>query len=161
MLDSRDGWREQEPLVLVIGSASIDTKGHVHHAITPGNSMPGDIRSSVGGVARNVAENLARLGIRTLLLSAVGQDGSGRRLLTQAEASGIDVSQVIQSSEHHTAAYVTILAKTGMPFVAVDDMAAMEDITPSYVYSKRRWFRDASMIVLDANLPIKTLDTFE
>ena len=54
--------------VLVIGAAGLDTKGHAHGSLRTGTSNPGTIRISFGGVARNVAENLARLGERVVLL---------------------------------------------------------------------------------------------
>jgi len=153
------GWGDSQPLVVVIGAASLDVKGRVRHALMPGTSAPGEIRSSVGGVARNVAENLARLGVRVVLLSAVGEDGPGRRLITQAQECGIEVSRVIRSADHHTAAYLTVLDETGKPFVSVDDMEIMELITPAYIYANRRWFREASMVVLDANVPPRAMES--
>ena len=57
--------------ILIIGAAGLDTKGRAIGPLQPGTSNPGSIRTSVGGVARNVAENLARLGEHAVLLSAV------------------------------------------------------------------------------------------
>ena len=79
--------------ILVIGGASIDTVGRASQPIESGSSTPGAIRVSVGGVGRNIAENLARLGESVVLLSAVGDDGSGRRILNQAAECGLDASR--------------------------------------------------------------------
>ncbi|MBN1658654.1 MAG: carbohydrate kinase family protein [Anaerolineae bacterium] len=146
--------------ILVIGAASIDTKGRASQPIQTGTSTPGDIRISVGGVGRNVAENLARLGEQVVLLSAVGDDGPGRRIVQEARASGIDVSHVIRASSHHTAAYLAVLDETGDLVMSIDDMVVNRDlITPAFVYRKRVLFRDARLIVLDANLAPETLRT--
>ena len=99
--------------LLTIGAASLDTKGRVGGPIQTGTSTPGAIRISVGGVGRNIAENLARLGERVVLLSAVGDDDAGRRLLQQARECGIDVSHVLVDPHHRTAAYLAILDDTG------------------------------------------------
>ncbi|MBC8255222.1 MAG: hypothetical protein H8E35_14505 [Ardenticatenia bacterium] len=53
--------------ILILGTSATDTKGRAAGPILPGTPNPGDIRISVGGVARNIAENLARLGLPTLL----------------------------------------------------------------------------------------------
>jgi len=146
--------------LLVIGAASIDTKGRAGQAIQAGTSTPGAIRVSVGGVGRNIAENLARLGERVVLLSAVGDDGSGRRILQQAGECGIDVCQVLVDAEHRTAAYLAVRDDSEKPLMSIDDMSINRElITPEFVYRRRALFRDARMVVLDANLAPGTLST--
>jgi len=146
--------------VLIIGAASIDTKGRADQTIQAGTSTPGSIRVSVGGVGRNIAENLARLGEPVVLLSAVGDDGSGRRILQQAGECGIDTTHMLVDSEHHTAAYLAVLDHTGNAVMSIDDMGINRVlITPEYIYRRRSLFRQARMIVVDANLSTATLDT--
>jgi pseudouridine kinase len=146
--------------LLVIGTASIDTKGRASHPIQSGTSTPGAIRVSVGGVGRNIAENLACLGENVVLLSAVGFDGSGRRILNQARQCGINVEHVIVDPDHRTAAYIAVLDASGNHAMSIDDMSINPElITPNYVYRRRVLFRDAKMIVLDANLSPRTLRT--
>jgi len=146
--------------LLVIGAASIDTKGRADHTIQAGTSTPGSIRVSVGGVGRNIAENLARLGEPVVLLSAVGDDGSGRRILQQAAECGIDTSHVLVDGEYHTAAYLAVLDDTGNAVMSIDDMVINRAlVTPEYIYHRRALFRDACMIAVDANLSAATLNT--
>jgi pseudouridine kinase len=147
-----------EPTILVIGSSGIDTKGRAGKPIQAGTSTPGTIRVSVGGVGRNIAENLVRLGERVVLLSAVGDDGSGRRILYQASECGIDVEHIVVSSDYHTAAYLAVLDEEGEFLMSIDDMVIHRRvITPGLVYRRRALFRQARMIIVDANLAPKTL----
>ena len=60
--------------ILVIGAMGLDAKGRVTSPMDLGGSVPGVIRCSPGGVARNIAENLARMGLEVTLISAVGAD---------------------------------------------------------------------------------------
>jgi pseudouridine kinase len=120
--------------------------------LVSGTSNPGSIRISPGGVGRNVAENLARLGVSTLLLSAVGDDSVGRYLLEATAAGGVDVSRIIVSSDLPSASYLAVLDENGNPVLSIDDMHIMELVTPKYIYANRKWITGASMIVLDANL---------
>ncbi|RPI23328.1 MAG: hypothetical protein EHM70_22660, partial [Chloroflexota bacterium] len=70
--------------VLVIGAAGVDIVGRMQGDLQPGTSIASHIRNSFGGVGRNVAENLARLGQEVVLVTAVGQDHAGDQLLEQA-----------------------------------------------------------------------------
>ncbi len=138
--------------VVVIGAASLDTKGRPKSSIVAGTSNPGYIRVSAGGVGRNVAENLARLGVPTLLLSAVGDDAVGRQILETTRAGGVDISRVIISSDWPSATYLAVVDENGTPALSIDDMQIMQLVTPQYIYAHRRWIKEASMVVLDANL---------
>jgi len=63
--------------VLVIGASSSDIKGRASSKLQHGTSNAGLVRRSLGGVARNIAENLARLDLNVTLLTAVGDDHAG------------------------------------------------------------------------------------
>lgn len=138
--------------VVVIGAATMDTKGLPQETLRPGSSCEGDIRISVGGVARNIAENLARLGVPTSLLTVVGNDDSGKRILHHARESGIDVDRVIITEEFRTAAYMTIYDENGRILYSIHDMDIMEVVTPQYLYRNRGTLARAAMIAIDANL---------
>jgi pseudouridine kinase len=143
--------------ILVVGAAGLDTKGRADGSLQPGTSNPGSIRISVGGVARNVAENLARLGEHPILLSAVGADRSGRRIREQATDAGVDMSYLIESPDHHTGAYLAVYNQNGDLSISIDDMALLSVITPAVVYARRKLVRDAAMVFLDANLSPQTI----
>lgn len=138
--------------VLVVGAMAVDAKGQPRQTLAPGPSMPGAVHFAIGGVGRNIAENLARLGVHTTLLSAVGDDAIGRILLDSTARSGVDTTYVVTSKAHRTAGYIAILDQNGVPAYAIDDMAVMQEVTPGLIYRHRRLMRDADMVVLDANL---------
>jgi len=145
--------------VLVVGAAGMDTKGRALGDLQSGTSNPGSIRISFGGVARNVAENLARLGEEAILLSAVGADRSGRRIREQATEAGVDISHLVESSDFHTGAYMAVLGQDGQLMISIDDMAVLSALTPVLIYSQRRLIRDAEMVVVDANASPAVLKT--
>jgi pseudouridine kinase len=145
--------------ILVIGASSVDIKARAMGALGPGSAIRGQIRSSLGGVARNIAENLACLGVSTTLLSVVGADGAGKRLLAQANESGIDTRHVLVAPDGRSGSYVVVFNDTGGRYVSVDDMVIVERLSRRYINDRRRLFRDASMVVIDANLPFETLET--
>ncbi len=145
--------------VLVIGATLLDTKGKPDAGLAPGTSNPGDIRYSRGGTARNVAENLARLGTEVLLISAIGNDPIGKNLFNQTVASGVNLEHTLLLEDESTGAYLALLDEDGSLAVALDDTTIMYHITPEYLYQRRRLFRDAAMIMIDGSLSPKAIDT--
>ncbi len=145
--------------VLVIGSASMDTVARAAEPLSHGSSTPGWIRRAFGGVGRNIAENLARLDVRTLLITAVGDDEDGRALLAHATAVGIDVQHALVVAEAGvaTGGYVALFDRDAALRIAVDQMAPVGEITPKYLRERRGLFREAALVVLDANLSPETL----
>ena len=61
--------------ITVIGGTNIDILAKYSTPITAsGDSCIGKISTSAGGVARNIAENLARLGTAVTLITGLGDD---------------------------------------------------------------------------------------
>lgn len=145
--------------VLVIGAANLDIKGRPDVPLVRGSSIPGRIRTSLGGVARNIAENLTRLEVETVLLTAVGDDDAGARILGRAAGSGIDITQALIVEGARTGAYMALLSKTGALDVALDDMGIMEALTPDYLREHHMLFENASLVAIDANLTPEAITT--
>ena len=143
--------------VLVLGAAGMDVIGRLISDLKPAASNPARIRRSYGGVARNVAENLARLGQPVRLITVVGQDANGNEILAHTEKAGVDVSAILRSKTYPTGYYMGVVSKNGILQYAVDDMRLLEEITPSYLKEQEKLFKSASMVFVDANLSVKTL----
>jgi len=150
---------EWVPQVVVVGLACLDIKGHVFRQIQPATSSPGRVRITVGGVGRNIAENLARLGTHTALLTVVARDPFGHQVVKETSAAGVDMAPVRFARDQRTASYLALLDDEGNLAAAVDDTAIIRELTPRHVYDRRRLFRQAQMVVLDANTPKKTAET--
>jgi len=148
-----------EKQVLVIGAAGIDIVGHLQGELTPGTSTPANIRASYGGVARNVAENLARLGQPVKLLTVVGDDETGEQLLQSTANAGVDISDVLRLSNHPTSTYLAVIGSRGNVEFAIDDMRIINELSPSYFRDHLKAFLQASMIFVDANLSRDALRT--
>ncbi len=145
--------------VLVLGAAGVDLVGRLTQELRLGTSNPARIRSSFGGVARNVAENLARLGHPVTLLTAIGQDEVGDRLLQQTVSAGVEVTGVLRTSKWPTGSYLAVVDVAGARKFALDDMGAVTALTPAYLKEQEELFHNASLLFMDANLPRETIRT--
>jgi sugar/nucleoside kinase (ribokinase family) len=84
------------PEVVVIGGANMDVKGRAAERHQQGTSNPGTVTVSPGGVGRNIAENLARLGIDAALITALGHDANGALLREACTSAGVDMSMTVK-----------------------------------------------------------------
>ena len=158
MIDDFSNINTGQP-VLVLGAAGMDVVGRLESDLKPAASNPARIRRSYGGVARNVAENLARLGQPVRLITVVGEDANGNEILEHTARAGVDISAVLRSKTYPTGYYMGVVDKNGRLQYAVDDMRLLEEITPNYLKEHEELFKSASMVFVDANLPTKTLRT--
>jgi pseudouridine kinase len=142
---------------LCIGGAVLDRKYRARQPLIDATSNPVDGVRSLGGVARNVAENLARLGTATSFVSIVGDDEGGRTLLTYMRERGIDVSQMMVTGERPTAEYAAILDPAGDLVMGLADMGIFDLLQPDHL--DRIWphLASATWVFSDCNPPAETL----
>ena len=143
--------------VVVVGGANLDIVGKALQLLAPGDSTPGQTLISRGGVARNVAENLARLGLDTQLYSAVGLDTGGRTLCQETQASGVGIQKIYYSPTLPTAQYLSLVQPNGSLHAAVNDMRVLEQLTPQVLRQQGFDLSTAQALVLDCNLRADTL----
>ncbi|MEM7442655.1 MAG: carbohydrate kinase family protein [Pseudomonadota bacterium] len=145
--------------IACIGAAHIDRTAHALEQITMGSSNPVRVDIAFGGVARNVAENLARLGCDVGLVSRLGRDDDGDRLIDDLKSLGIQTSGICRSDFEDTASYTALIDLAGEMTVGMADMSIYDEVAPELfganlspdLLARPIWF-------LDTNLPADGLD---
>ncbi|WP_350344363.1 PfkB family carbohydrate kinase [Proteinivorax tanatarense] len=149
----------QQKKVVVIGGANYDIKGIVvSDKVEMLTSNVGKIVTSVGGVGRNIAENLARLNVPTSLLSAVGRDKHGRAIIEYSKEAGVDMSQILQTGKHNSGTYMAFLNDKNDLQVGLADMNIIDVIDTQYIESNLSLLKNAGIIVCDTNLRKDTIE---
>jgi pseudouridine kinase len=144
---------QRQPIVC-IGGSNLDRKLRSLRPLQMGESNPASQRETPGGVARNVAENLARLGLPVHLLTAVGDDAAGRELLAQAQRLGIATSGSLQAAGRATGSYTAVLDAGGAMVLALSEMGITDEtLTPDFLRLTASQRAAASLTVIDLNLP--------
>ncbi|MFC4931704.1 carbohydrate kinase [Massilia sp. GCM10023247] len=151
---------DQRP-ILCVGAANIDRKLRASGPLLMGTSNPASGTESFGGVARNIAENLARMGAAVALITAVGDDSSGRALLAHAESAGIDTRGCLRLDGAGSGTYTAVLDADGQMMVALADMALYDRITPAFLDTRQQQRAGASLIVADLNLSLEAIATLQ
>ena len=97
-----------------IGGANMDIHGKADHRIIMRDSNPGTLHASLGGVCRNICENLVRLGSDVKLVTVVGDDENGKGILRgcEPEVPKSLMPKDLPNSVTHTVTY-SLLDKNG------------------------------------------------
>jgi pseudouridine kinase len=143
------------PRIVCVGGATVDRLYRAAEPVRLGTSNPvaGTVR--FGGVARNVAESLARLGVGAALVTAVGDDAGGRALLAHLSGAGVDASRVRIVAGAATAEYVAVTGPSGDLVVGLACMDVLDGLDPSCL--DEALAAGASLVFADCNLPAGTL----
>lgn len=144
--------------VAVTGGANIDIGGRANAPLVERDSNPGQVRTTPGGVARNIAENARLMGMEVELISAFGYDANGRLLVNDLHAKGVGTAASIITKEARTSAYVYIADADGDMRLAINDMEIVNLLTPEYFASWIDILNGSDAIVLDANLPAESIE---
>ncbi|MGB5108249.1 MAG: PfkB family carbohydrate kinase [Formosimonas sp.] len=144
-------------LAAVIGGSNMDIVGVTNATLVHADSQTGKVTMSAGGVARNIAENLVRLGMKPTLCSVMGQDDHGRALWQHNESIGIDMSASAILPMARSSVYMTVHDVNGELAVAVNDMAIMDLLTPEFIVRQQHRLNQSSIWVLDTNLTPSSL----
>jgi pseudouridine kinase len=140
-----------------IGAANLDRKLRSLAPLVMGTSNPARQDEAFGGVARNIAENLARLGAPVALTTAVGDDAAGRALLTHAQGHGIDTGATLTLPNTCSGTYTAVLDGHGEMLLALADMDLYDAITPAFLSGQSGHRPLPALTVADLNLPLDSV----
>ncbi len=143
--------------ILCVGGSNVDRKIQSIEKLQTGTSNPAQSSQSCGGVARNIAENLGRLGTDVSLLTAVGEDHEGSWLMKQTECF-VDISPSQIMADYTTGTYTAVLDNEGEMAIALADMSIYDNIYQELIEKKWGHFASSEMVILDTNFPADVLE---
>lgn len=143
--------------IACIGGIDVDCKARVKEPARGGTSNPVTVTSCTGGVAGNIARNLARLGCKVSLFSIVGNDVAGAGIRRELRELGIAMDGVAESSRQPTASYTAVLEPDGRLFIGLANMEIFEELTPEWADEIAIGLGGHPIWIFDANLPAATI----
>ncbi|XP_009558828.2 uncharacterized protein LOC104058943 isoform X2 [Cuculus canorus] len=154
-LPHRENTNPAQPVV--IGGINVDFIAKARNPVIVGGGQTnaGRVRRTFGGVGRNLADCLSRLGQTPLLLSAMGKDEHSESILHYCHH--MDMSAVLQLEGKSTATYCAVITTTGELSVGLGDMDIHQQITEQYVSQFKQNLCQAPLICIDGNVPLPTI----
>lgn len=149
---------KESPNIVVIGGSNIDICAESYNELKDFDSNPGRVSTSFGGVARNIADNLARLGETIEFISVFGDDVNGTELKKNCKALGINIENSLTVTNSVTSTYISILDNNKDMKIAISAMDISENFTIDFIESKRAVIESGNICIVDTNLPKDTLE---
>ena len=141
----------------VVGGVNVDIGGRSFAPLVTADSNPGTVSISLGGVGRNIAHNMALMGLEVRMLTAFGDDLNGQRVAASCSELGIDLSNALRISGGTTSTYLYLTDPEGEMALAVSDMEICRKITPAYLAANLSVLNNAQAVVADTNIPEESL----
>uniref|UniRef100_A0A8C5PMY7 Carbohydrate kinase PfkB domain-containing protein n=1 Tax=Leptobrachium leishanense TaxID=445787 RepID=A0A8C5PMY7_9ANUR len=142
---------------VVVGGIYVDFIAKTYHnkIVYGGQTNPGQVQQSFGGVGRNVADCLSRLGQKPLFISAVGQDAHSKTVFQYC--THMDMRGVKKLEDQRTATYCAVITNNGELSFGLGDIDIHCHITDTYVSQFADCLRHAPLICIDGNVPLATI----
>lgn len=143
--------------VICIGAAFIDELFHAKEEMLLATTNDATVTKTAGGVSRNIAHQLALLGVPVQLISVFGNDSDGDWLKKICTDAGVKLDASI-TKEGLSGKYTGILNLDGSLFSAFLTNAANHLITPYHLGKHIDLLKTASFILADANINVDTAE---
>lgn len=144
---------KEEDYICVLGGANMDIVGRPDKELILRDSNPGRVKAALGGVGRNIAENLIHLGVPVKLISAVGDDIYGKKILEHASRIGLDMKSSLVAGHIPTSTYLAILDENGDMKTAISQMDILDEISIDFIQGKKQVIENSRICVIDTNIP--------
>lgn len=144
--------------VTVIGGANIDLIGFPTAMLNMCDSNPGKVKISLGGVGRNISENLSKMGIETKLITAIGDDLYGRKILDECKLSEIDMENSLILKNRPSSTYLSVLDEKGDMKVAISHMDTIDEIDIDFIRKKSSVIKNSRCVVVDTNIKKEVIE---
>lgn len=149
---------QDNPYVTVVGGVNMDIHGIPKNKLIPNDSNMGSVKMSLGGVGRNIGENLIRLGVETKLISVLGDDIYGLKILEESALIGLDTKDCLIQKGESTSVYLAVLDESNDMAVAISSMDIFERMTVDFIKDKKHVIDNSMLCILDTNIPEEVIE---
>lgn len=142
-----------KPKVISIGAAIVDFEAITSEDVkNDGGSYNGQVVQRMGGVARNHAEALGRLGCESIFISAVGDDSNAQFFRQNSEK--FDTSRVKIITNKPTCTYLAVNVRGNVRYGIVTAEPLLSTLTPALIETNEDALEASDFILLDSNLSV-------
>lgn len=149
---------QENRYVVVVGGVNIDICGKPYQKPVLRDSNPGTVRTSMGGVGRNIAHNLRLMDVDVKMITALGDDMNARKVIESCDQLGIDISAALSVPDATTSSYVFLTNEKGDMELAVSDMEIYNHLTPEFIATRMSIINHAALCIVDTNIPQDTIE---
>src|SRR5258705_2339786 len=141
--------------VICIGAAFVDELFHMKEEMIVATTVEASVSKTAGGVSRNIAHQLALLGVDVQLISVFGNDSDGDWLKQTCINAAVKIGASI-TKDGLSGKYTAMLNVDGSLFSWFLTNADTHLITPEHLEKRKDLLKTASFLLADANITVDT-----
>ena len=140
------------PNTVVVGVTFVDVKGFSRDKYDPQGRNLGMVKIVHGGVARNVVENFANVGMPVSFASMLEDSAIGRDVARRLENAGADMSNIVMADHDGIGMWLVILDEKGDLAGSISCMPNIEVLEKLIDEQGERIISQAENVVLEIDL---------
>lgn len=146
------------PKITVIGASNIDLIGFSKDRLIFKDANIGHLETILGGVGRNIAENLKRLDFDVEFLSVFADDEFSKTLIASCKELGISIDHSLVLDNRKTSMFIAIMDRKNDLALGLSAMDIYDDLPDSFILDKLDIIGQNEYCVIETNLPTRTLE---
>jgi pseudouridine kinase len=143
--------------VVTVGTVYVDIKGYPDGEFFPTGRNAGDIKYFHGGVARNIAEDVAKLGADSMLVSLVDKSGVASDVIKHLQDVNVRTDHV-KTTEKGMGTWMAVFDGNGNLCASISKRPDLLPICDILKTDEEKIFKDAAGILLEIDIDEEIVD---
>ncbi len=145
------------PKISVIGASNIDLIGFSNEELIYQDSNTGHLETILGGVGRNIAENLKHLDFDVEFLTVLADDEFSKTITDSCNILGISIIHSLIKENSKTSIFMAIMDKSNDMALGLTAMDIYNEIPDAFILDNLDVIAQSDYCIIETNLPISTL----
>jgi len=146
-----------KPKITVIGASNVDITGFTKSKLIYQDANIGTMETSAGGVGRNIAENLMRLGFDVNLISVFGDDALSSFIIDSCKALNLNIEGSLLLNNAATPTFIAIMDEQNDLALGISAMTIFDTLSDDFILNQIEKIKKSDYVVLETNMPEKVL----
>ena len=143
--------------IVTVGTVYVDIKGYPEGQFFPTGRNAGDIKYFHGGVARNIAEDVAKLGEDSILVSLVDDSGVAADVIRYLKAVNVETNYV-KATKKGMGTWMAVFDNKGELCASISKRPELLPICDILASDEEQIFKDAAGILLEIDIDEQIVD---
>lgn len=137
--------------IVVIGAIFVDIKGIPLDTYVPTGRNAGKVEYLHGGVTRNIAEDIGKIGLKPTFLSIVDYSALGQEVIERLNQQKVN-TQYIQKRENGMGLWLAVFSETGDVAGSISQRPNLMPIYETIKEKGNEIFKDCDSIIIEADI---------
>ena len=143
--------------IVTVGTVYVDIKGYPEGQFFPTGRNAGYIKYFHGGVARNIAEDVAKLGEDSILVSLVDDSGVAADVIKHLKAVNVETNYV-KATKKGMGTWMAVFDNKGELCASISKRPELLPICDILASDEEQIFKDAAGILLEIDIDEQIVD---